>query len=116
MSAADERGAVLADVEDKLRRASHLANFAGVEASGQSIALTLAGLLALQIDDERRTWDASRDRDRAFAAELNRLAGPEGAAYAPRERTVRLRMLADWIRDAYDAPPTEDDYQQEVNR
>jgi hypothetical protein len=100
------RGARIRDLE----AAQELALQRTDTAPAESIAISLATLPGTTVEDLRKDYDRDRRRREAFANELRRLVGPEGAALAPQERNRRLRVLAHWLDGGYDGPPDEDVY------
>lgn len=80
------------------------------EAAAVSIALSLSGLIEQTAIDESKSYERMRKRELAFAAELTKLATGRGATLQPDERTQCLTVLAQWISEGYDGPPTVEDY------
>ena len=113
MSYRADREAQVVKLEETIERAE--AALAEGHSMG-AIALVTVTLARSTVLDDRRSYDRDRDRDRKFAAELRHLAGPEGSALAPAERTARLLLLARWLDEGYDNPPDPEDYRDEIPR
>jgi hypothetical protein len=80
------------------------------EDSARAIALSLSSLLAATVADEERSYDRERAREGAFAAQLRWFASGEGRGLSPEHRNACLEMLARWLDEGYDGPPTGQDY------
>lgn len=101
------REAILAELTETIERAERVLVEGDPTAA---IALVVITLARFTMADELKDYQRDRARERAFAGELYRLAGTEGAALEPAERTRRLRVLAQWLDEGYDGPPNADVY------
>jgi hypothetical protein len=113
MSVANEstaKGARLSVMRRAAEETEQLAGAGDIESSAQANAVSVATMVKLSVEEELQSWQRDRDREKAFGAELERLATGEGATLPPAERTACLSLLAQWISEGYDGPPTPEDY------
>lgn len=114
MSEIAERGARINALMLTLDEADRLAGADDITSSARAIALTVTAMGRLNVEDEVKSWQRERDREKAFGAELERLAG--NTVMTDDARSACLVLLAQWISEGYDGPPKPEDYTDAMQR